>query len=234
MYNDFIVGMQKLTLLDYPGKTACILFTKKCNMKCVYCQNYELVEYNKNDHYTKDEILKYLKDRKNLLDGVVISGGEPTIWNLEELLSNIKELGYDIKLDTNGRTNPMSLYKYIDRKLVDYIAMDIKAPLSKYENITLATSIHLNESILNSINIIINNASDYEFRTTVVDEYFNKEDFHEIATMIKGAKQYYLQPFVDSDNVPIKGLHSPSIERLEEYAEIVRNTVDFVGIRGLK
>lgn len=192
-----IKGLQKLTLVDYPKHIAATIFLYGCNFKCSYCHNPELVksaEAKKIKTYNEQEILDFLKERKNFLDGVCITGGEPTLCkNLPSLLKKIKKLGYAIKLDTNG-TNPKMLKKLIKKKLVDYVAIDIKAPLNKYKEITKANANI--KSIRESINII-KKMNDYEFRTTIAPD-LTKEDVVKIAEIINGAKAFYLQQFIPS------------------------------------
>ena len=149
-----IVGLQKLTLLDYPGKLSCIIFTQGCNFKCPYCQNSDLIPLNGNEIISEEEVFNFLEKRKKMLDGVVITGGEPTIQkDLEDFISKIKNLGYRVKLDTNG-SNPKLLESLITQKLIDYVAMDIKNTFYEYENIIKTkTSI---DNIKKSIKLIKN------------------------------------------------------------------------------
>lgn len=191
-----IGGIQKTTLVDFPGKIAAIVFTQGCNFRCGYCHNPELLELNKNTEYSTDKFFDFLKTRIGKLDGVVITGGEPTLQKgLYDFVKEIKNLGFAVKLDTNG-TNPNIVEQLIKDNLVDYIAMDIKAPIDKYN---LITDIKTNkENILKSINLIKNNVIDYEFRTTVIKSQLTFEDFDKIGLMIKGAKKYYLQKFIPS------------------------------------
>ena len=168
-----IGGFQKLTLSDYPGNTACIIFTKGCNFNCSYCQNSSLIKINDKDLITEDDIFKYLESRKKLLDGVVISGGEPTIQkNLKELIIKIKNMGFKVKLDTNG-SNPNLLEELIKEKLLDYVAMDIKNIFSKYEEVINA-KVKI-DNIKKSIEILKNSEIDHEFRTTIIKNYHDKE-----------------------------------------------------------
>lgn len=190
-----IGGLQKSSLIDYPDKISAIIFTKGCNFKCPYCHNPELIknsgaETDVSAHY----VLEFLKSRIGKLDGVVITGGEPTIHkDLPEFIKQIKGLGFCVKLDTNG-TNPGMLQKLVDEKLIDYVAMDIKAPIEKYSKVA---NVEVNtDSILKSIQIIKNSQIDYEFRTTVVKAQLLPSDFDKIGEMLKGAKKYYLQKFV--------------------------------------
>lgn len=188
-----IGGLQKTTLIDYPGKVACLVFTVGCNFKCGYCHNPELHE-KKDAVISTEDFFQFLKDRRGKLEGVVITGGEPTIQpDLPKFIEKIKELNYIVKLDTQGSL-PNVVDKLLKDKLLDYVAMDIKAPLNKYKEIS--NSLIDSENILNSINLIKNSGIDYEFRTTIVKEQLSVKDIKEIGKLIKGAKRYYLQKFI--------------------------------------
>lgn len=211
-----IGGLQKFTLLDFPGRLAAIVFLIGCNFKCPFCYSSELVlpeKIKKQPKISEKSFFDFLKERKNLLEGVVICGGEPTINNdLPQFCQKIKKLGYLVKLDTNG-SNPEMLKKLIEKKFVDYIAMDIKAPISvktqnsntkcqndnsklKINNYQQATGTRVNLSnIKKSIEIIKNSGIDYEFRTTVVPTIHTKEDILQIVKEISPAKRYFLQNF---------------------------------------
>jgi len=192
-----IGGLQKFSLIDYPGKISAIIFTKGCNFRCPYCHNPELVD-PKLFTYTIDEdlILSFLRKRVGKLDGVVITGGEPLLQHdLIEFIERIKEMGYLVKLDTNG-SYPENLKRVLAKNLIDYIAMDIKAPLEKYHNV-VQTDVRT-EKIMESITIILNSNIDYEFRTTVVKNLLTEDDLICIAKLIRGAKRYILQKFVMS------------------------------------
>lgn len=192
----FIIGgLQKTTFLDFPGKIACIVFTNKCNFRCGYCHNPELITKNE-PVITLPAFFEFLNSRKGKLDGVVVTGGEPTLQSeLYEFVKQIKDLGFAVKLDTNG-TNPEVVEKLVNDSLLDYIAMDIKAPLEKYPQI-VRVNCGLSK-IQKSINLIMNSKVDYEFRTTVVKSQLTFEDFDKIGELIQGAKRYYLQKFVAS------------------------------------
>jgi pyruvate formate lyase activating enzyme len=189
-----IGGIQKMTLLDYPGKVAATIFTLGCNFHCGFCHNPELVEItDETNILPEEEVLQYLDKRKNVLDGVCITGGEPLLYkdDLIKLFKKIKKLGYLIKLDTNG-SDPESLQELIDNKFIDYIAMDIKTSLDKYSEIVGKVDVN---KILKSIKLIMSSGLDYEFRTTVLPRIHSLEDIEKIAKMIKGANHYYLQNF---------------------------------------
>jgi len=189
-----IAGIQKTTLLDYPTKIAAIVFTQGCNFRCGYCHNPDLLEQNKNTDFLPENFISFLKTRQGKLDGVVITGGEPTLQSgLYDFIKQIKQLDFAVKLDTNG-TNPKILKKLLSENLVDYIAMDIKAPFEKYSEIT---GINVNtNNIKTSIDLIIKSLIEYEFRTTVLKSQLSFEDFDKIGQTIKGANLYYLQKFV--------------------------------------
>jgi pyruvate formate lyase activating enzyme len=191
-----IGGLQKTTLIDFPGRIAATIFLCGCNFRCPWCYSSELVlpEKIKNQpKITEKEFFEFLKSRKELLDGVVICGGEPTInKDLPEFIKKIKNLGFLVKLDTNG-SNPRMLKNLIDKKLVDYIALDIKGPKEKYSQFT-GVKIDT-KKIQESIDILRGDEIDYEFRSTIVPSLHAKEDVIEMAKWIKGAKRYYLQNF---------------------------------------
>ena len=203
---NIISGFDKLKLLNYPGKVACTIFTKGCNFKCPFCHNSSLIELG-NSSYMYDEVFSYLNKRKNILEGVCISGGEPLI------LKNIKDLGLSIKIDTNG-SNPDMLQELIDENLIDYVAMDIKNTFDKYE-ITTGCKVNI-DNIKRSINIIENSNLEYEFRTTIVKELHNKENIKNIVKMLNKKSKYYIQNFVNSDGVLNKNLSGFTKEELVE------------------
>ena len=193
-----IGGFQKLTLIDFPGKLAAIVFTSGCSFRCPFCYNPELVLPEKIKSQPKipeKDILDFLKEREGLLEGLVITGGEPTIHeDLPEFIKKIKKMGYSVKLDTNG-SNPKMLKDLIGKKLIDYVAMDIKAPL-KEKDYNKATGVKgALSKVKKSIKIIQNSGIDYEFRTTVVPTIHKKEDIIEIVRLISTTKKYYLQNF---------------------------------------
>lgn len=217
-----IVGYQKLTLLDFPGYTAATFFTNGCNFRCPYCHNSPLViAPSNNEIIDESEILDFLKKRVGLLDGICITGGEPLLQkDLIPFIKKVKELGYKVKLDTNGYLFS-KLKEIIDLKLVDYIAMDIKNSLEKYH-----TTVGLNEiaikNITSSIEYIKNSDIDYEFRTTVVKELHSHEDIRKIGELLKGSKRYFLQQFKKNEfNIVKEGYSSWNKEILEEFKRII-------------
>lgn len=188
-----IKGLQKFTLIDFPGKLACTIFTFGCNFRCPYCQNPELVIDDGREPISESWILNFLHRRRGFLEGVCISGGEPTIQgDLIDFLTKVKRIGYLVKLDTNG-SNPEILKEAIEGGLVDYVAMDIKAPLRKYDEVA---RVKVDKGKINeSIKVIRDLAPDYEFRVTVVPGLLTNEDFHEIGKWLMGAKNFYIQQF---------------------------------------
>lgn len=189
-----IAGLQKSSLLDYPSKIAAVIFTLGCNFRCPYCHNPNLITaVSSNSLFDETAIFNFLKQRQGKLDAVVVSGGEPSLQkDIAEFFRKIKDLGYLAKLDTNG-TNPDVIKSLVDEKLVDYIAMDIKSPLNKYEQ-TVCRRIDT-AKISESIEFIMSCGVDYEFRTTVVRSQLDILDFENIGKTLKGAKRYYLQKF---------------------------------------
>ena len=225
-----IAGVQKVTLLDYPGKVACEIFTQGCNFECPFCQNSVLIPITNTGEFSEEEIFEYLNLRKNILDGVVITGGEPTVQkDLKGFIKKIKDLGLLVKLDTNGG-NPKVLQELIDEKLVDYVAMDIKNIFNKY-NITAGKKINL-DNIKKSIEILKASKIDYEFRTTIIKEMHSLDDIVSICKLVGDAK-YYLQNFEDSENVIDHSLHGFSREELLFIDKYLKDVFPNVEIRAL-
>lgn len=200
-----ISGLQKLTLLDFPDVVSCIVFTKGCNLRCPFCHNSSLVVDSKlTPEIDEEEVFSYLNKRKNILDGVVISGGEPLLQkDIKDFIVRIKTLGYKVKLDTNG-VNSKLLSELIDEKLVDYVAMDIKNTFDKYDMTTGKSNSKI-DNIKESIRILKKEKVPYEFRTTIVKDFHNIEDIKKILKYINGSK-YFIQNFVDNENTIKKGL----------------------------
>ena len=200
-----IVGIDKLSLLDYEDKVSVVLFSKACNFRCPFCHNGESV-LGAQEELDFNDILAFLKTRVGLVDAVVFSGGEPTLEDdLEVKIKAVKSLGFLIKLDTNG-TNPELLEKLLYDKVVDYVAMDIKNSPSLYAETSGVRQINL-DNIKKSIAIIMAKAPDYEFRTTLVKEFHERMNYDEFYELVKGAKQLFLQKFVDREGCIKKGLH---------------------------
>lgn len=207
-----IAGLQKLTLIDYPGKLACTVFLAGCNFLCPWCYSKELVlpkEIKKQPKVSEKEFFNFLKKRKGLLEGVVLCGGEPTIFkNLPDLAKKIKKLGFFVKLDTNG-SNPEMIKGLINKNLIDYVAMDIKLPKQRYAEI-FAKKTKIRQ-IDNSIKLLKEGIVDYEFRSTIVPGVHNKKDIIDMAKWIWGAKAYYLQQFRPEKTV------DPKFEKVKPY-----------------
>lgn len=225
-------GFQKMTVLDYPEKVACVVFTGGCNFRCPFCHNARLVTDIENKTYDEQEILEYLQSRIGLIDGICITGGEPLLQvGLDSFLEKVKKIGVSVKLDTNG-SFPARLKSLVSKKLVDYVAMDVKNCKEKYSITTGCKSLDL-QNIEESVEFLLSNTVDYEFRTTVVENFHEVEDFEKIGTWIQGTKKYFLQNFVDSGNLICKDLSSVKPEKLKEIKEKVSEFVENVGIRGV-
>lgn len=230
-----IAGIQKLTLLDFPGNVACTVFTAGCNMKCPFCHNRDLVFIPENTEFINpEEIIEFLKSRQGKIDGVAITGGEPLLQNgLADFIKEIRELGYKVKLDTNGMF-PEKLREIVEEGLVDYVAMDIKNTPDKYAaTIGLSGSNFRLDPVMESMNYLLSGAVDYEFRTTVVKELHTREDLSEIARMLQGARHYYLQQFVDSGKCIESGYTAYSKEEMKEICTEVRKVLAVTELRGI-
>lgn len=228
-----IDGLQKMTLLDFPGKVACTVFTGGCNFRCPFCHNALLVtELPENPDYTVDEILAFLKKRSGLLDGVAITGGEPLINpDIGDFIRSIRRLGYSVKLDTNG-SYPDRLKSLVAEGLIDYVAMDIKNCREKYAETVGLKSLELSR-IEESVDFLKSGAVDYEFRTTVVKEFHTVEDIRSAAEWIKGAKRYFLQNFVDSGNLIDSSMSGVDKSVMLEMKRAAADFVPKTEIRGI-
>lgn len=227
-----IQGLQKLTLLDYPDKVACTVFLGGCNLRCPFCHNGDLVLAPGPAQLTEDQLLDFLKKRSGLLEGVCVTGGEPLLRaGLPQLLREIKELGYPVKLDTNGAF-PKKLQWLCREGLVDYVAMDIKNSPERYGETAGLPGLDP-APFRESAAFLLSGTVDYEFRTTVVREFHDAASFRSIATWIAGAKRYFLQSFVDRDTVLRPGLHPCSREELESFADLLRPLIPSVELRGV-
>lgn len=230
-----ILGLDKTTLLDYPEHVAAALFAGGCNFRCPYCHNKDIV-LPRCAPLTDEEIFSFLNKRKNVLTGVCITGGEPTLYeDLPDFIRRIKRLGYLVKLDTNG-TNPSILKALIDGGLIDCCAMDVKNSPHRYAataGFSDDTNFQL-ASINDSIHLLLRQTKiPYEFRTTVVKELHDKADMLSIAKWIAGAKAYFIQPYAESEGVLRPGFHAHTHETLAEFAEICRPLVPSVMLRGV-
>lgn len=226
-------GFQKMTMLDFPGNVACIVFTAGCNFRCPFCHNALLVtEINDDEIYTEEEILSYLSKRKGVLDGICISGGEPLMQkDLFSFIKKVKDMGYLVKIDTNG-SFPDKLKKLIDESLIDYVAMDIKNSPEKYA-LTIGVNNFDMTPVYESIKILLEGKVDYEFRTTVVKELHAPQDIEKIGETINGADKYYLQQFIDSGNLISSGYTALSKEEMSDFREISAKYVKNAELRGV-
>lgn len=227
-----IHGLQKMTLLDYPGIVAATVFLGGCDYRCPYCHNFELVDGTASPIMSDQELFLFLEKRKNLLDGVVITGGEPCLRpDLPQLVKVIKDMGYKVKLDTNGN-HPDVLRQLLEAGVVDYVAMDIKNSLLKY-GMTIGVPGFDTKGVQESAAILLDGSTDYEFRTTVVHEFHELNDFELIGQWIEGAKAYYLQQYTVRDTVPDKSLTSPTEEDMRLYLDVVKKYVPNAVVRGV-
>ena len=229
-----ISGLQKLTLLDYPGKVACTIFTGGCNFRCPFCHNAGLVlPEEMPDDMAEEEILRFLKTRQGVLDGVAITGGEPLLYDgTLDLLRKIRELGFSIKLDSNG-SFPERLRRVVDEKLADRIAMDIKNDPALYGETAGVPGLDLGP-ITESKEFLMECGIEYEFRTTVVKGIHTEESIRNAAQWIQGAREYYLQQYVDSGNVIApQGLGAFSAEEMKELCSCAREFVPVTQVRGV-
>lgn len=229
-----ILGFQKTTLLDYPGHVAATVFTGGCNFYCPFCHNKGLVNIIPGEGmYAEEDILSHLEKRKDILDGVCVTGGEPTLQpDLEDFLRKIKSLGLLVKLDTNG-SRPAVLRRLLESQLLDYVAMDIKAAPEKYSPVSGCEEICM-EDIRESIRLLMQGGVPYEFRTTVVKGLHSPEEFEEIGKLIRGCQRYYLQSYRESEQVIAPGFEAFSKEEMEEIAERARKYIDKVELRGVE
>lgn len=228
-----IGGLQKLTLLDYPERVACTLFTVGCNFRCPFCHNFSLVAGRDEaiDRLSTEEVLEFLKKRKNVLEGVCITGGEPLLQSgLEEFINLVKELGYKVKLDTNG-SFPDKLIELVEAGLIDYVAMDIKNSRDLYSK-TAGCAVNLDD-ISRSIDFLKSGAVDYEFRTTVTCTFHTEEGIESAAKWLSGAKRWYLQQFVDSGDLIDTTVVGCDVETMRKYLKIAQKYVKNTQLRGM-
>lgn len=226
-----IQGYQKLTLLDFPGKVACTVFTGGCNFKCPFCHNASLVLSPNEFKSAQEDIFIYLSSRKGIIDGVCITGGEPLLQpDIEDFIVKVKELGLLVKLDTNG-SFPSKLKTLLDKGLLDYVAMDIKASKENYSKLCGA-DINIKD-IEKSVEILKESNIPYEFRTTAVKELHTKEDFYNIGLWLKGTERYFIQGFVDSGNLIKEGLSAFSADEMKELLKEVEQNIPEAQLRGL-
>ena len=227
-----ICGLQKTTLLDFPGYVAATVFTGGCNFRCPFCHNSELLGNDAPCAFTEEEVLRFLRRRKGILEGVAITCGEPTLQpDLRDFILNVRELGFLVKLDTNG-TRPDVLKALCRDGLIDYVAMDIKTCKERYPVVAGIPSVNM-ISIEESMDFLKGGSVPYEFRTTVVKELHSAEDFEKIGPWVAGCPNYYLQNFIDSGNVLQQGFSGCSKEELLSYLQIVEPWVGQAKLRGV-
>ncbi len=228
-----IYGLQKLSMVDYPEKVAATVFTGGCNLRCPFCHNALLVtRLSESPLLETGEVLRFLGKRRGLLDGVVLSGGEPLLQrDAADFLQEVKDMGFAVKLDTNG-CFPEALAAILDRKLADYVAMDVKNVPEKYA-MTVGLADFDPSPIRESCALLAESGVDYEFRTTVVREYHTLEDVRAIGQWLQGAPRYYLQHFEDSGNLIGAGLHGMDGEQMARMAEAARPYFGMVQVRGV-
>ncbi len=226
-----IFGMQKLSLVDYDGHMATTIFTGGCNFACPFCHNAGLVtEIDTSTEVSENEIFEHLNKRRGIIDAVVISGGEPTLQlGLIDFAKKVKALGLKVKLDTNG-TNPKVIKDLIELGLVDYIAMDIKNSIDKYP-LTVGKAVDTN-AIMESTRYIMSCGVDYEFRTTMVSELHSLSDIDKMGKMIRGARRWYLQKYVDSENCIERGFHEIKKSDIVSMQEVAKKYVENTLLRG--
>ena len=228
-----ICGLQKLAMVDYPGKLAATVFTGGCNLRCPFCHNALLVtELDRcTESHTVEEVLSFLKGRRGLLDGVVLTGGEPLLQpDAEDFLRAVKALGFDVKLDTNG-TFPERLAAILEAGIVDYVAMDIKNCLPKYP-MTVGLEKFDTRPIQESVQLLRQGKVDHEFRTTVMRPYHTAADIEAIARWLEGSPRYYLQTFVDSGHLIGGGMDPFTPEEMQGLAALARPYFGTVEVRG--
>lgn len=231
-----IAGLQKCTLLDYPGKVACTVFLPGCNFRCPFCHNYELIA-NPEDLMEEAQLLSFLQKRKGLLQGVCVTGGEPTLQpQLPEFLRKIRAMGFAVKLDTNGY-RPEVLRVVLEQGLVDYVAMDVKNSPGQYAATCGLEAMDL-AKIEESILLLQTSGVDYELRTTLCHPLHDEKSVRDLAQWLQNlgkgrVKQLFLQPFVDRDTVPFSGFSAPDRQELTEYCAILSAAAEQVHIRGL-
>lgn len=227
-----IFGLQKLALVDYPGKLAATVFTGGCNFRCPFCHNALLVTQTEQAReYTIEEVLSFLQTRIGLIDGVVLSGGEPLLHDgIDEFIRAVRKMGFSFKLDTNG-SYPDRLATLLEDGLLDYVAMDIKNSPAKYAH-TIDVPGYNITNIKRSVELLMNSGISYEFRTTLIRELHTADDLYQIADWIGGAERYALQTFVDSGNLIGSGLSAFSAEQMHAFGDQMRPYFSEVIVRG--
>ena len=226
-----IKGFQKTTLLDFPGKVACTVFTGGCNFRCPFCHNASLVTHIREETIPLDEVLSYIKKRKGILDGVCITGGEPLLQHgIEDFCRAIHNEGLLVKLDTNGAEHDR-LRSILSQGLVDYVAMDIKNSKEEYARTCGLPSFP--EGVEKSVSLLMSMGVPYEFRTTVVREFHTEQSLLSLAEWIRGAERYFLQAFTDSGDLIEGGLSAYSADQMHAFAERLKLILPCVQVRGI-
>lgn len=227
-----ISGLQKMTLLDYPGKVACTVFLQGCNFRCPFCHNAGLVtRIDPTATMEEEAFFAFLEKRRGILDGVCITGGEPLMQpDIRPFIEKIKNMGFYVKLDTNG-SFPDKLKELIDGGLIDYVAMDVKNAIDKYSE-TAGVAVDT-DAIEKSLDLLLEGRVDYEFRTTVVKELHSEEDIEKIASRIRGAKRFFLQNFVNSENIIGEGFTAHTPENMERMRLLATSYIQNVDLRGI-
>lgn len=228
-----IQGLQKLTLLDFPERTACTVFTAGCNFRCPFCHNASLVvDIPKEAEISEEEFFAFLQKRKGILNGVCVSGGEPLLQpDIEQFIRKIKDMGFAVKLDTNG-SFPNKLIHMVEQGLVDYVAMDIKNSPETYAFTSGTEALDI-EAIKKSVSYLKEGHVPFEFRTTVVKRYHSKESFEEIGEWLSGTEKYFLQNFVDSGDLIGKNTRGCSEEEMKEFLQVVQQYIPNAQLRGI-
>ncbi len=227
-----IQGYQKLTLLDFPGKTAATVFCGGCNLRCPFCHNASLVLNPREGENREEEVLSYLEKRKGILEGVCITGGEPLLQpDLTDFMEKVKNMGFSIKLDTNGG-DPERLKLVLATGLVDMVAMDVKSAPESYA-VACGREVEISR-FLESVRILQTGNVPYEFRTTAVKGIHSEADFHHLAELLAGEENYFIQGFVDSGNVMKKGCSAFTPEEMKKILQIVKTKIPRAQLRGVE
>ena len=227
-----IHGLQKMTLLDFPGKVACTVFLGGCDFRCPFCHNWDILDPSTPVIMEEDEFYKFLDKREGLLDGVAITGGEPLLrTGMVDFINGIKSRGFLVKLDTNGN-HPDRLKELVSEGLLDYVAVDVKNNKERYGETVGIPMLDIS-NIEETISFLLEGNVPYEFRTTVLRQFHDADSFKGIAEWIEGAEHYFIQSFVDRETVPFSGLEAYSPEELEEFKKLVEPHVKHIDIRGV-
>lgn len=223
-------GIDKFSLVDFDEKISCTLFLHDCNFRCPFCHNSALVTKSAMIAIPEEEILAYLESRIGVIDAVCITGGEPTLHKeLPDFIRKVKKMGYLVKLDSNG-TNPEMIKQLVNENLLDYIAMDIKNSKEKY-GLTAGLAKFDITNLLKTVDFLMENHVDYEFRTTLIEEFHNEEDIRNIGEWLKGAKRFRLQRFIDNENCIQRGLHEVAKENALKFKDVLSNYISDVELR---